>query len=231
MLFEGLLWWELLAAVGRDPNDQMLPIAFAVVEGETKESQKWFLELLIADLGGTRPCKTYTFISDQQKGLLPAMDELLPDVEQRFCVRHLYNNFRKKYPGKKLKELMWRAAKATYENAFDDAMKEIRDISQGAYDYLKLIPAKHWSKSKFSGNSHFDTLVNNMSEAFNSTIVIPRQKPIVTMCEDIRVYMMEKWDANRTKIASYEDDVLPNIKKRIARESAYTSNWLVRRST
>ncbi|AES81288.1 hypothetical protein MTR_7g090610 [Medicago truncatula] len=70
-----------------------------------------------------------------------------------------------------------------------------------------------------------------MSEAFNSTIVIPRQKPIVTMCEDIRVYLIEKWDANRTKIASYEDDVLPNIKKRIARESAYTSNWLVRRST
>jgi hypothetical protein len=57
-----------------------------------------------------------------------------------------------------------------------------------------------------------------MSEAFNSTIVIPRQKPIVTMCEGIRVYMMEKWDANRTKIASYEDGVLPNIKKRIVRQ-------------
>ena len=84
-------------------------------------------------------------------GLLPAMDELLPDVEQIFCVRHLYNNFRKKFPGKKLKELMWRAAKATFKNAFDDAMKEIKDISQGAYDYLKLIPAKHWSKSMFSG--------------------------------------------------------------------------------
>jgi len=76
-------------------------------------------------------------------GLLPAMDELLPDVEHIFCVRHLYNNFRKKFPGKKLKELMWRAAKATFENPFDDAMKEIKDISQGAYDCLKLIPAKH----------------------------------------------------------------------------------------
>ena len=84
-------------------------------------------------------------------GLLLAMDELLPDVEQIFCVRHLYNNFRKKFPGKKLKELMWRAAKATFENAFDGAMTEIKDISQGAYDCLKLIPAKHWSKSMFSG--------------------------------------------------------------------------------
>jgi hypothetical protein len=60
----------LLAAIGRDPNDQMLPIAYAVVEGETKESWKWFLELLIADLGGPRLCNTYTFISDQQKVVL-----------------------------------------------------------------------------------------------------------------------------------------------------------------
>jgi len=67
-----------------------------------------------------------------------------------------------------------------------------------------------------------------MSEAFNSTIVIPRQNPIVTMCEDICVYLMEKWETNRNKIARYEDDVLPNIKKRLAREFAYTNVWLVR---
>lgn len=95
----------LLAAIGMDPNDQILPIAFAVVEGETKESWKWFLELLIDDLGGTEICRTYTIISDQQKGLLPAIDLWLPGVEQRFCVRHLYNNFRKRFPGKKTKRV------------------------------------------------------------------------------------------------------------------------------
>jgi len=45
----------------------MLPIAIALVEGETKESWKWFLEQLIADLGGPGLCLTYTFISNQQK--------------------------------------------------------------------------------------------------------------------------------------------------------------------
>ena len=30
----GLCGGEILAAIGRDPNDQMLPIALAVVEGE-----------------------------------------------------------------------------------------------------------------------------------------------------------------------------------------------------
>lgn len=123
---------------------------------------------------------------------------------------------------------MWKAAKATYDNAFNDVMNEIKAISEGAYEYLKKIPARHWSKSRFTSGPLCDTLVNNMSEAFNSTIIIARGKPVVTMFEEIRVYLMERWEANRQKIARYEDEVLPNIKKRIARESAYTNNWLVR---
>jgi len=43
---------HLLAAIGKDGNNQMLPIAFAVVEAETKEAWEWFLELLFDDLNG-----------------------------------------------------------------------------------------------------------------------------------------------------------------------------------
>lgn len=53
--------------MGRDPNDQMIPIAFVVVKGETKDSWSWFLEVLTSNLGGIPLCKTYTFISDKQK--------------------------------------------------------------------------------------------------------------------------------------------------------------------
>lgn len=53
---------EILAAVGRDPNDQMLPIAYAVVEGENTNSWKWFMELLIKDLGGTHFFEVYHHI-------------------------------------------------------------------------------------------------------------------------------------------------------------------------
>lgn len=38
---------QILAALGRDPNDQMMPIALDVVEEETKDSWAWFLDLLI----------------------------------------------------------------------------------------------------------------------------------------------------------------------------------------
>ena len=53
---KGLCGGEILAAIGRDPNDQMLPIAFAVVEGENRDSWTWFLKLLIDDLGGGHEC-------------------------------------------------------------------------------------------------------------------------------------------------------------------------------
>jgi len=162
------------------------------------------------------------------QGLLPALAELLLDADHRFCVRHLYNNFMKKYPGKKLKELMWRAAQATYTTDFDREMNEIKKISEEAYNHLLQTPVKHWSKSKFSNGPLCDTLVNNMTEAFNSVIVVPRKKPVVAMLEDIRIYLMERWEKNRQKVANFADNILPNIRKKLERESSFTNNWVVR---
>ncbi|KAL0374349.1 UNVERIFIED_CONTAM: hypothetical protein Sradi_3350600 [Sesamum radiatum] len=63
----------LLTAVAIDPNNNLYPLAYAVVAGETRESWQWFLELLKGDLHIVRD-DTYTFISDKQKGLIPAFD-------------------------------------------------------------------------------------------------------------------------------------------------------------
>jgi len=38
LFFKGLINGELLCALGRDANNQMCPIAWAIVERETKES-------------------------------------------------------------------------------------------------------------------------------------------------------------------------------------------------
>lgn len=44
------LMGQLFVAVGRDGNNQMLPISWAVVEKETFDSWKWFLQQLQEDL-------------------------------------------------------------------------------------------------------------------------------------------------------------------------------------
>lgn len=52
----------LLIVVGRDANDQYLPIAFGVLENETIDSWSWFVKLLLDDIG----CNSrWFFISDQ----------------------------------------------------------------------------------------------------------------------------------------------------------------------
>ncbi|CAN0917246.1 hypothetical protein LINGRAHAP2_LOCUS30172 [Linum grandiflorum] len=56
----------LLSAVAKDGNNQMFPIAWAVVEGENRSSWSWFLEILRDELSlndGTG----WSLISDQQK--------------------------------------------------------------------------------------------------------------------------------------------------------------------
>ncbi|KAL4357626.1 hypothetical protein AHAS_Ahas09G0205500 [Arachis hypogaea] len=54
---------QLLTAIGRDSNDQMLPIAYAVVEAKTKDSWVWFLRHLADNLEPEKIAKC-TFMSD-----------------------------------------------------------------------------------------------------------------------------------------------------------------------
>ncbi|XP_076921988.1 uncharacterized protein LOC143583617 [Bidens hawaiensis] len=63
---KGLCKGELLTATGRDANNQIYPIAWAVVEVENKDNWKWFIECLKDDIGISYG-RGLTFISDQHK--------------------------------------------------------------------------------------------------------------------------------------------------------------------
>ncbi|XP_072062123.1 uncharacterized protein [Arachis hypogaea] len=215
---------QLLTVIGRDPNDQILPIVYAVVEAETKDSWVWFLRHLSDDLGVDKIGKC-TFMLDQQKDLLPALEEVIPRVDNRYCVRHLYNNFKKKFLGLELKNQMWKCAKSTHWKDWEKEMKTMRLKSEDAFRHLNSIPPRFWSRSRFSFHSKCDSLVNNMSESFNAVIVEAREKPIVTMLEDIRVYIMTKWAANRARIQVYQGNIMPTILKKLEKRVKHSRDW------
>ncbi|KAK4387796.1 hypothetical protein Sango_2386200 [Sesamum angolense] len=118
---------QLLAAIGRDPNDNIYPIAVAYVEVEKYDSWEWFLNLLLRDIGSHNE-RGWAFISDRQKGLLEAIAELAPGAEHRFCLRHMYNNFKGKFKGQELKKMFWKAASTYNVNQHLKTMAGIQNI-------------------------------------------------------------------------------------------------------
>ncbi|XP_049388504.1 uncharacterized protein LOC125852864 [Solanum stenotomum] len=104
---KGVCRCQLLIAVAKDGNNQMLPLAWAVVENENTNSWSWFISLLQEDLGlgdGTN----FTIMSDMQKGLDIAIKELLPACEERRCTRHILANWSHIWKGLQRKKLFWK---------------------------------------------------------------------------------------------------------------------------
>ena len=60
---------QILAATGRDGNNNILPIAFGVVDKEETDSCTWFPTQLRTVIGTGNKFGKYTIMSDRQKVL------------------------------------------------------------------------------------------------------------------------------------------------------------------
>ncbi|XP_071924560.1 uncharacterized protein [Coffea arabica] len=206
---------QLLSALGRDGNDNMIPIALAAVEVERYDSWRWFLHLLLDDLGLGMDNTPWTFISDRQKGLVQALRELFPDSEHRFCVRHMYQNFSKKFKGKELKDMFWACASTGNEADWHLAMKDMEKVDSQASAWLSKFPPTMWARSHFSGRSKCDILVNNLNESFNNYILPARELAVVGMFEWIRRRLMQRFQIKRTGMEKFQGKICPNIHEKI----------------
>jgi hypothetical protein len=153
-------------------------------------------------------------------------EEMFESVEHRLCLRHLYANFKKKFGGGTLiRDLMMGAAKATYIQEWEAKMKELKAIKEPAWEWLMKIPTKSWCKHAFSFYPKCDVLMNNISEAFNSTILVARDKPVLTMCEWIRSYLMNRNATLRQKVDRWNQRIMPKPRYRLDKEVEMSGNW------
>ncbi|XP_074282835.1 uncharacterized protein LOC141607383 [Silene latifolia] len=152
-----------------------------------------------------------TIMSDRQKGLLEAFNGVTPKAEIRFCARHIWANFKLQWPGGLFKEAFWKAARSTSQAEFISEMKGIQFLNQAAYEYLAAIPPKHWSRHAFSTTSKSNMLLNNMCESFNAVLKPARDKPIISLMEWIRRYVMKRHYDKRMGGEGYKSKVMPFV--------------------
>ncbi|GAB2276524.1 hypothetical protein Dimus_039195 [Dionaea muscipula] len=165
-------------------------------------------------------------MSDKQKGLIEAVADLFPEAAHRFCVRHLYNNFKKDHKGLVLKQLFWKAARSTTIPSFTNVMEEIMNVNRDAYDWLVARPPTHWSRSHFDTFPKCDILLNNICESFNSNILVAREKDLIIMLEKIRKILMESVRKKMEAMKKWNGVICPKVQKRIEKSKEYAANWI-----
>ena len=212
--FKGSTTGELLCAVGRDANNYMYPLAWAVVEKENNDTWDWFCDILFRDIH-VGSGDGWVFISDQQKGILNAVEKWAPNAEHRNCARHIYANWKKKFKKKEWQKKWWRCAKAPCPMLFNLARAKLAQATrEGAQAVLNTDPS-HWSRAWFKIGSNCDSVDNNLCESFNKWIVEARFFPIITMLETIRRKVMVRIQENSTKVERWGTMICPNILKKV----------------
>nr|KAJ0211232.1 hypothetical protein LSAT_V11C400184900 [Lactuca sativa] len=148
-----------------------------------------------------------TLMSDGHKVIMEAVKERCPEVERRLCARRILANFHKKFKGECYIKPFWRAVKATTIPKFKLAMEEIKSFDVGEYDYLIKKDPNCWSRAFFKENG--------VSESFNAAIEEARKKPLITMLEDIKIFVMERLYMQKGKGLGWDLAICPTIRRKL----------------
>ncbi|XP_021749127.1 uncharacterized protein LOC110714883 [Chenopodium quinoa] len=206
----------LLSAVSLDGNNEIFPVAIAVVDSENKTSWTWFfhhLKQILTAEGRT----DWTIMSDRQKGVDPSLDAVWPKVPRRYCARHLCKNFKKDYPGLLMHKLFWTVTNAYSEYTFRKALIQLqKHAGLGAVKWFQEVgPLDRWTRWKFDPSLKSDENTNNFVESFNSTIGVDRTYPILTLLEGVRRIAMVKHATRQQLADQWEDGICPSIRQRL----------------
>ncbi|KAL5169730.1 hypothetical protein HKD37_11G031582 [Glycine soja] len=173
----------LLMATSQDGNGGVLPLAFAVVEGETLTAWSWFLAHLrehVTDKNGI------CLISDRHASIKSAVaNEALgwqpPHGYLVYCVRHIASNFNRKFNNAKQKEMFKKLAYTPCKHVFDQNLEKFRQLSPAIARWIDRISKKKWSMAYDTSGRRYGHMTTNLSECVNKVLKDCRNIPITAL--------------------------------------------------
>lgn len=175
-----------LVAVGMDGNNQIIPIATGVSQGESGESWTWFLTNLKESIGEVA---NLAIISDRHHAIALACKNVFPNAFHGYCCRHLMLNTRMQSDS--LKCLYWKTCKAYTTEEFAHLMCEILAARPIAHRKLVAAGIEKWSRAHCPAN-RYNYLTSNSVESINALTKDVRKIPITMLMEWFRG-LLQKW--------------------------------------
>ncbi|XP_025640785.1 uncharacterized protein [Arachis hypogaea] len=172
----------LLIAIAEDGNSNIIPIAFALVEGENTESWSFFLSHLRTHV---TPQPGILVISDRHNGIKAVLEApdggwLPPTAYRAFCIRHVAANFALTFKGKDARRLLVNAAYAKKEVEFQYWFDILRMFDPAMRDWANRIEYAHWTQHWDEGR-RFGHMTTNISECVKSILKGVRNLPMCAL--------------------------------------------------
>ncbi|XP_050875705.1 uncharacterized protein LOC127079353 [Lathyrus oleraceus] len=145
----------LLMDVAQDGNGNIFPIAFALVESETKDAWSFFLKNLRIHV---TPQENLCLISDRHESIKSAYDNpengwQYPPSSHVYCIRHIAQNFMREIKDKELHKIVVNMGYALTEVKVNYYRGEIQKINNDALSWIDNIPREKWARA-FDGGQH-----------------------------------------------------------------------------
>ena len=138
---------------------------------------------------------------------------------------HIWKNFIKQWKNKETRGVVWECAKSKTIPEFTANMEKLNSLNERAWEYLSKIQPEAWVKAYFSPYPKVDGITNNNCEVWNAKILKYRNKPILTMLEELRCYVMRKQAAHKKALQANIGKLAPVQQQRLEKEKLESNKW------
>jgi len=183
---------NLFFASAKDSEDHIVPLAFGLVaDTENKESWEIFLKFLKTSFEIN---DNMMFISDKDKGILPAMNNIFPQNNHLSCTFHISQNVKGRF-GKEVSKFVNSLSVCKSEMAFLNEMEKLKSVNTDAFEYISSLDLKAFVDC-YVPDGRFDFYTSNISESLNGTLFSSRKESYLVLANHI-VMKMSTWFAKR----------------------------------
>ncbi|KAL9281164.1 putative transcription factor interactor and regulator CCHC(Zn) family [Arabidopsis thaliana] len=211
----------LLTASALDGDDCVLPVALALVDVETDETWRWFLEQLKVALSSLRPL---TFVSDREKGLVTSVLEIFENAHHGYSIHYLMEDFMRSLRGPFLGDgkpsltyYLLAAARADRLDGFKVYTEQIRRVSPRAYDWVMQIESKHWACALFEGEP-YSHITSDVAEIYSKWIEEIQETSIVQKLVAFVNKIVELVNSSQEKSKPWFSQLVPSKEESLVEE-------------